>query len=247
MRAHLIHIVLAAALLAAPASLLAGNDKTPPGDPCGSGPGHGTGNPCNGNNGNQGGNGNAREKVKYDNHPDPFAVGRPGNARGAFINQIGEQDVATITQSASSQYARVDQTGDRNDAAVAQGGSGAHYALVAQQGDYNELDLAQSGVAAQVAFVQQSGRFNEMALDQRGGSVGSGVVASQLGTGNAMELTQAGNNNQARLVQNGSGNEMTASQTGNNNQLSWTQNGDNLSDLAISQTGGRAMQVTQSR
>ena len=57
----------------------------------------------------------------------------------------------------------------------------------------------------------------------------------------------AGNNNQALLVQNGSGNAMSASQTGGNNQLSWTQNGDNVSDLAISQTGGQALQVTQTR
>ena len=40
---------------------------------------------------------------------------------------------------------------------------------------------------------------------------------------------------------------MSASQTGGNNQLSWTQNGDNVSDLAISQTGGQALQVTQTR
>jgi len=56
-----------------------------------------------------------------------------------------------------------------------------------------------------------------------------------------------GDGNQARLVQDGSGNAMTASQTGGHNQLAWTQTGDNLSDLAISQTGGQALQVTQSR
>jgi hypothetical protein len=39
---------------------------------------------------------------------------------------------------------------------------------------------------------------------------------------------------------------MTASQTGGNNQLSWTQEGDNHRDLAISQTGGEALAVTQS-
>jgi len=58
---------------------------------------------------------------------------------------------------------------------------------------------------------------------------------------------QSGDNNQARLTQDGSGNAMTASQTGGNNQLTWTQTGDNLSDLGISQTGGQALLVTQSR
>ena len=64
---------------------------------------------------------------------------------------------------------------------------------------------------------------------------------------NECALAQSGDDNQALLVQNGSGNAMTATQTGGNNQLAWTQTGDNLSDLAISQSGGQALQVTQTR
>ena len=217
--------------------------KPTPGAPCEKS----NGNPCDGNNGNPSPEGNVGETVKYDRKPLPFTIARPGNARGAFINQIGDQNLSAIRQSETSHYARIDQDGDRNDADVGQTGSGAHYALVTQTGDSNALDLAQSGAGAQVAFVQQYGNFNQMALVQQGGTVSSGVAATQTGNLNEMSLLQSGSNNQARLIQNGSGNDMSASQTGGNNQLTWTQTGDNLSDLSISQTGGQALQVTQSR
>ena len=82
---------------------------------------------------------------------------------------------------------------------------------------------------------------------EQGGAISSGVLAKQLGHGNEMSLAQSGNDNQALLLQLGSGNDMSVSQTGGNNQLSWTQAGDNLSNLNVNQTGGRAMQITQSR
>ena len=237
----------AAAMLLAPTPVLAGTDKETPGAPCVPGGGVGTGNPCNGNNGNPSPEGNAQEKVHYDKHPDPFTIGRPGNDRGAYITQAGDQDNAAIHQTANTQYARIDQSGDQNDANVEQTGNGAHYALSSQTGDFNELDLAQSGAGVKVAFTEQTGDFNEMSLTQQGGTISSGVAATQLGDGNSMALFQSGDNNQARLTQDGSGNAMTASQTGGNNQLTWTQTGDNLSDLGISQTGGQALLVTQSR
>jgi hypothetical protein len=240
--------ILAAGLafaVAAPAD--ADTNRDTPGGPCTDGPGQGTGNPCNGNHGNPSPEGNAHEKVDYDHHPDPFTIARPGNDRGAFITQIGNAGRAIISQTANPQYARIDQrSGDGNRAAVSQSGQGAHYALVAQDGSGNQVDLMQSGVGPEVALLQQTGNGNTMLFDQQGGSVSSGVAATQLGDNNAMTLAQSGDNNQARLVQDGSGNAMTASQTGGNNQLSWTQVGDNHTDLAISQSGGEALAVTQS-
>lgn len=239
---------LCAALLAlataAPAFATTG--KETPGGPCTEGPGQGTGNPCKGNNGNPSPEGNAGEKVDYDKKPDPFVIARPGNDRGAFINQIGDGNGAEIQQTAIAQYARIDQDGDGNLASARQSGSGAHYALVEQTGDANALSLAQSGYGAQVALLEQAGNRNDMLMVQDGGSIGGGVLAVQYGNDNAMALTQSGDSNQAKLVQNGSNNAMSVSQTGNGNQLAWTQTGNNLSDLSISQTGGQALQVTQS-
>lgn len=48
-------------------------------------------------------------------------------------------------------------------------------------------------------------------------------------------------------MQNGSYNAMTATQLGGGNQLSWTQTSNNLSDLGITQNGGQALIVSQSR
>jgi hypothetical protein len=240
--------LFAAGALAATAPVQAKTDKETPGGPCADGPGKGVGNPCKGNNGNPSPEGNAKkERVDYNPNPTPFTIARPGNDRGAFINQIGDANRAMIGQQASGQYARIDQNGETNLADVAQAGSAAHYATVNQTGDANALSLTQGGSAVQVALLSQQGNGNVMAVGQQGASVSSGVAASQLGDNNAMTLAQSGDNNQALLTQNGSGNAMTASQTGGNNQLIWTQNGDYLSDLAISQQGGAAIQVTQSR
>jgi hypothetical protein len=237
---------LCAALLATAAPALANTDKEAPGAPCTGGPDQGTGNPCDGNNGNPSPEGNAGDKVKYDRKPDPFVIARPNSDSGAFIAQIGDGNRADIGQSANTQYARIDQDGDRNLASVTQSGVGAHYATVDQTGGANALSLAQSGYGAQVALLRQAGNGNSMLLSQDGGSIGSGLAAVQYGDGNTMALTQSGDGNQASLVQNGSNNAMSLSQTGGGNQLAWIQTGNDLSDLSISQTGGQALQVTQS-
>ena len=225
---------------------LADTVKETPGKPCEPGGGQGTGNPCNGNQGNPSPEGNAGEKVKYDKKPDPFTIVR-GEGRGAFITQIGEANSASIAQSRNTQYARIDQTGDGNAASAGQTGAGAHYAAITQNGGDNIVTLAQSGAGAQVAYLTQDGDANLMTVTQNGGlTTTSGVEAMQLGDRNTMSLTQNGENNMARLTQNGSDSAMTAVQNGNN-QLTWTQTGTGLSDLQITQPAGQALLVTQTR
>ena len=60
-----------------------------------------------------------------------------------------------------------------------------------------------------------------------------------------MALVQNGSDNRARLTQDGDANGMTAVQNGDGNRLAWSQQGSNLSDLAITQNGGQAIQITQ--
>ena len=86
-----ITVAAAAALMSAPA--VAGNDHTPPGNPCAKN----NGNPCNGNNGNLGAQGNAdKEKVKTDKTPPPIDLAMPPvSGRGAFIAQIGDGNAAS--------------------------------------------------------------------------------------------------------------------------------------------------------
>ncbi len=238
-------LALAFAALALPAAAHAGTNKETPGAPCVPGGGQGTGNPCNGNNGNPSPEGNAKEKVTRDTNPPRFTIVR-GAGSGAFIEQVGDANRATISQKRNTQYARIDQDGDRNKATAAQSGTGAHYAKIDQAGDDNTVTLNQSGSGAQVAYLTQDGLNNAMTVTQNGGLTTSGVAAMQIGDRNAMSLTQNGENNMARLTQNGSDNAMTAVQNGNN-QLTWTQTGVGLSDLQINQPAGQALLVTQTR
>lgn len=246
--------VAAASALALMAGLVAGEARadttnTPPGAPCIPGGGNATGNPCNGNNGNPGpqGNANGRGHVVIDRNPPAFTIARPGDARGAYIDQIGGGNDAAIRQNDPGQYARIVQAGAANFAATDQSGRGGHYARIEQSGDMNQMRLAQSGSADQVALMVQRGDGNVLSVTQEGDLASGGVEAIQFGNDNLMSIAQNGDGNQARLIQNGSGNAMTAVQNGDNNQLSWTQNGNNLSDLGITQNGGQAIAVTQSR
>lgn len=232
------------ALVMAPA-VQAGTDKETPGQPCVPGGGQGTGNPCNGSNGNPSPEGNAKEKVVIDRKPPVFTIVR-GEGRGAFIDQVGDVNDATITQTSNTQYARIAQTGDRNTASVRQSGSGAHYSVIVQDGSDNTAALTQSGAGAQVAYLTQDGVANQMTIKQNGGLTTSGVEALQLGDRNTVSLTQNGENNMARLTQNGSDSTMTAVQSGNN-QLTWTQTGVGLTDLQITQPAGQALLVTQTK
>lgn len=226
---------------------LADDGHVPPGDPCGSGPGVGTGNPCNGNNGNDGANGNAKAKVVYGT-PPAFGVDRPEGANsGAFIAQIGDQNSAVIRQQSSSAYARFDQTGDRNRGTSDQRSGGDHYLSATQTGDDNIVIADQNGTVGHVAIISQSGNANAAAIDQRNGAARNGVLVRQTGDDNLLAMLQDGSDNQTLLTQEGDGNEMTAAQTGDGNRLIWTQRGNNISNLNITQSGAQAMSVTQTR
>src|SRR3546814_17549926 len=125
---------LAMALGAAPA--LADNDRIPPGDPCGIGPGVGTGNPCNGNEGNEGDQGNSGHGNGGGELPDFEIPPLPGH--GAFITQIGDYNDATVPQTNSASLAIVWQDGDDKTADVTQHGTERDFGLVNQFGQDNQ-------------------------------------------------------------------------------------------------------------
>lgn len=232
-------IAATAAILALPAPSLAQTDTTPPGDPCGDGPGVGTGNPCNGNNGNTGANGNAGgfefEEIEVTQQDD----------RGAFISQIGSGNQAGAEQQGSDAYARIIQSGERNSVDLRQD-NGNHYAEIAQDGDGNSVLAGQDGSGQSVLLLVQQGSLNTAELSQfESGSLYSAAAVSQSGSGNLLNLVQDGSDNQARLTQSGDNNAMSATQLGDGNRLDWTQQGNGLSDLQITQEGGQAMQITQ--
>lgn len=236
--------ILAAAALAlvlgTPAA--ADNGKTPPGNPCGDGPGRGTGNPCNGNNGNGGRNGNAGGGAPFEF--ENIAVPAEED-RGVFVSQIGSGNRAEARQRGARSYARVAQSGDDNSVDIDQD-DGDHYVRVAQDGSNNALVAGQEGTGQSVLMLAQQGTFNRADVSQtESGTLFSAAAISQSGNGNLLNLVQDGSDNQARLIQEGDGNAMTATQIGDGNRLAWTQQGSGLADLQVTQEGGQSMQITQ--
>jgi minor curlin subunit len=230
--------VAAMAMCAAPA--LADTTSTPPGAPCSKN----NGNPCRGNNGNLGAQGNVgHEKVKIDKNPPPIDLSMPPvTDRGVFITQVGTGNEASVQQTAPNAYARVTQSGDENDADIAQTGSGTAYVDASQTGTANFARVQQSGSGQNVAYVTQQGNNNWLWSNQNAiGAVYNGARLSQTGNGNDMQLVQDGSDNLADLSQEGDDNGMTAVQLGEGNRLAWVQDGSNLSDLQITQTGGAAI------
>jgi minor curlin subunit len=226
---------LALMLGAAPAA--ADNVKTPGGAPCLKN----NGNPCNNNNGNLGAQGNAdHERVRIDKKPPLIDLAMPAvSGRGAYIAQIGQAHVATIKQTAPNAYARVDQSGDANEADVTQSGSGTAYARSTQTGHGNFARVEQNGSGQNVVSLVQNGGGNWAWSNQNAsGAIHNGARLSQTGNDNDMLLSQDGGDNRAVLTQEGDGNGMTVAQLGDGNRLAWTQQGNNLSDLQITQTGG---------
>jgi hypothetical protein len=227
-------IAILLASLALPA--LADTGQVPPGNPCLKD----NGNPCNGNNGNLGQQGNVgHEKTVIDKKPPPIDLPMPAvSGRGAFINQIGNDQKATIRQAAPNAYARVSQQGSSNEADITQNGSGSAYAQASQGGSENFARIEQGGVGQNVVYLTQNGTGNWAWSNQEAmGALHNGARLLQSGNDNDMSLLQQGSDNRAVLTQEGDDNGMTAVQLGDGNRLTWTQQGNNLSDLQITQTG----------
>lgn len=232
----------AALTVAAPA--LADTNGVPPGNPCLMN----NGNPCNDNNGNEGHQGNVNhEKVVIDPNPPPIDIAMPPvTDRGVFISQIGDDNTASVIQTAPNAYAAIVQNGNSNDADVEQSGDGTGYIAAAQTGDRNFARLQQSGAGQNVLYASQTGTGNWMWSNQAAlGAIYNGAQLSQDGNYNDMSLDQQGSANLALLTQEGDNNAMSATQLGDGNQLTWIQQGSNLSDLQITQTGGQQLMITQ--
>lgn len=234
----MLRAIFAALLLSlASAPVAADTNGVPPGNPCLKD----NGNPCKGNNGNLGRQGNANhEKTVIDKKPPPIDLAMPAiSGRAAFVDQIGNDQVATIRQTAPNAFARVNQQGSSNEADVTQNGSGTAYAQAAQAGTGNFARIEQGGTGQNVVYLTQQGDGNWAWSNQAAmGALHNGAKMLQSGDGNDMSLVQQGSDNLAVLTQDGDNNGMTTVQIGDGNRLTWIQQGSNLSDLQITQTGG---------
>ncbi|MBW3616551.1 MAG: hypothetical protein KY446_02185 [Proteobacteria bacterium] len=198
----------------------------------------GTGNPCNGNNGNSKGVGNVRTAT-------PVEVGdRYG--RGSLVVQTGTANRAIVRQSAiGDQLASVEQIGEANRAEVNQSGAGSAYAQARQDGNGNALQAGQDGPAHNTLIMSQTGDANRMAVQQYAALQSNAAQLTQDGGFNEMSLLQDGGNNDARLSQAGTGNRMGLTQLGDGNKASWVQQGSYLRDLQITQYGASMINIIQ--
>ncbi|WP_379923273.1 hypothetical protein [Erythrobacter sp. R86502] len=166
--------------------------------------------------------------------------------RGVFVTQIGENAVASVTQTNADSFARIVQEGDGNEVELDQNGAAVQRAQIVQNGDNNNVLAQQEGSV--VLALAQEGNQNIAVTFQNESLANAQTTAAvvQSGNGNSLMLAQDGSNNSAELNQVGDDNTMTATQLGNSNQLEWTQIGNGLSDLGIVQTGNGNLQITQS-
>jgi hypothetical protein len=163
----------------------------------------------------------------------------PVTDRGVFISQIGDDNVATVVQTAPNALATISQDGNFDRVDISQSGTGTGFIAAAQTGDSNVAQLGQSGAGENMLSAAQDGTGNRLSSNQNAtGSIYNGAQLSQTGNYNVMSLAQDGSDNLALLTQDGASNEMTANQLGDGNRLIWTQQGNYLSDLNVTQTGG---------
>jgi hypothetical protein len=175
-----------------------------------------------------------------------FAQSTP--ERGVFVTQIGDGPRANITQRNADSLAQIVQDGANNQLDLAQEGTAPHTAQIAQDGDDNSVTARQDGDGSTDLALTQEGSGNTVLVSQNEQSALAQTAATiiQRGNGNSIILAQHGSDNQAQLTQEGDGNVMSATQLDSGNRLQWNQIGDGLSDLQIVQTGGAALQITQS-
>lgn len=181
--------------------------------------------------------------------PGPMSIGRPAvRDRGVFISQVGNGNTARVAQSAPSAAVSAHQRGNNNHLQLSQNGYAVAYAHVAQSGNANNAALAQGGAdGGNTLYVSQGGNRNTARATQFATTGENGAMLTQTGSGNKVQLAQSGADNQAELAQSGDNNRMVAAQEGAGNRLIWTQTGNNLLPLGIHQTGNQAIQITQTK
>ncbi len=150
------------------------------------------------------------------------------------IDQIGNSNFTSISQSNANNDADVISDGTNNDLTIEQNGDGVQRIDAQIAGSDHTAAIAQSGIGENEASLIQNGAFNQARIAQNnpGGAV------------NLLNLLQSGVNNVADLEQDGAGNAIDLSQTGDDNAAAIRQLGDGFA-IAISQTGGASVAITQ--
>lgn len=125
------------------------------------------------------------KQVDTDNYKGNYSI----------IEQIGNNNRATVTQSYSASYqngnfSNIRQIGNLNNATIEQTG-GNNFGVIIQKGNNHNTDIEQHGDASAtlIAHVSQSGSKSDIQISQSGSGYRSINVEQQAYSGNARPVT----------------------------------------------------------
>lgn len=124
----------------------------------------------------------------------------------AFLQQVGQENVATVTQMASEAFLL--QSGIGNEVTLAQVGGGGHLVRLDQYGG-SVAEITQTGLDNRLVGLDWLASAESAALQHDA----SRLVLEQHGEGNLVLLQQAAGGF-AQITQNGTNNTATVIQTG---------------------------------
>jgi hypothetical protein len=151
-----------------------------------------------------------------------------------IIDQIGAQNIATVTSTGAASQLRVSQEG--ND----------QVAVVKFVGSENSGLLRQKGGELNEVTIDVDGNTNSFKIVQQKNSVQGKVFLTQLGERNTAVQKQRGKGNQMGLLQDGNDNVANMDQRGRNRTMELTQLGDgNIMYLNQTNASDRVIRVTQ--
>jgi hypothetical protein len=161
-----------------------------------------------------------------------------------IIDQIGAQNIATVTSTGAASQLRVSQEGNDQVAVVKFVGSENSGLLRQKGGELNEVTIDVDGNTNSFKIVQQKNSVQgKVFLTQLGGR--NTAVQKQRGKGNQMGLLQDGNDNVANMDQRGRNRTMELTQLGDGNIMYLKQT--NASDrvIRVTQIGGAKGSIYQ--
>lgn len=156
------------------------------------------------------------ETDKFTGSHDPGGTGHYTDG----IVQIGDDNLASLSQLGTNNGAFMYQEGNMNSGSVIQSGTD-NLAYNLQRGNDNVSNITQDGTTTSVVNTHQGGEDLEssgntiLATQTEGADLYIG--ARQDGTGNAATIDQSNNNNRVFTAQNGNDNTITATQSGSDN------------------------------
>lgn len=110
----------------------------------------------------------------------------------AYVEQNGDGNKSTITQSGAKDKAYVKQLGGFNESKIAQSGLAVNDAKVFQTGDLNYSEITQKGVGSNTALVDQNGFGNLSYITQDAAVSVNSATVHQTGYNNLSNISQSG-------------------------------------------------------